>query len=170
MKKPSFKNVVRRNFAADARTLLGVAVLLALCTARSAQADLILNGNFENNTAGATMFNMSNATYNATVANSTAFGTAQEIDLITGTDFGIAPQSGKWKLGIHTQVNPANFDAFSLTLASPLVTGDLYDLSFYATNSPTGFQNAGPGPVEIGLSTSATSFGTLIFSSPVTLP
>jgi hypothetical protein len=142
------------------RWILGLAVVL-IVEVQQTQANIILNGDFENNSAAGTMFNMSNAVFNATIANASAFGTAQEIDLITGTSFGLAPQSGNWKLGIHTQINPANFDALSLALAGPLTPGTSYDLSFWAAESPVVGE---PGPVEVGVSTSATAFGTLVFS------
>jgi hypothetical protein len=123
-------------------------------------ASIILNGDFENNSASATQFNMANAAFNATVADATAFSTAEEIDLVTGLDFGIAPQSGDWKLGLHTQ-NNGDFDAFSLGLSSGVVGGNSYDLQFYGALLGLGSL---PGPIEIGLSNSATAFGTLIFS------
>lgn len=130
-------------------------------TAATAQANSILNGSFEVNTASGTMFNMSNASFNSVVSDVTAFGTAEEIDLITGTDFGIAPEDGHWKLGIHTQSAAFGgaFDAFSLS-GSPLVTGDTYTLSFYAAL----YGGLPSSTLDVGLSTSATSFGTLIFT------
>ena len=138
----------------------GIAIA-ALFVSTSAEAtSILLNGNFENNTAGSTQFNMSNATFTATVANATAFGTAQEIDLITSTDFGITPQSGNWKLGLHTQVGGPQ-DAFSFSLSSAVVGGTSYTLSFF------GALLAGqpPGTIEVGISTSASSFGTLVYSA-----
>lgn len=80
----------------------GSGALGLLLVASQAHANLILNGNIENNTAAATMFNMTNATFDATVSDATAFGVSEEIDLVTGTDFGVAPQSGSWKLGLHS--------------------------------------------------------------------
>ena len=131
--------------------------LLAFCVVSPA-ANLILNGDFENNTAGTTQFNLSNAAFNGFMPNVTAFGTAQEIDIITGTAFGIAPESGNWKLGIHTQTGGA-FDAFSMTLSSALVAGNSYTLQFF------GAQLAGfTSTIQIGVSTSPTAFGTSIFT------
>lgn len=125
-----------------------------------------MNGDFENNSASVTAFNLSNAGFNATVADATAFGTAEEIDLVTGVDFGIAPQSGDWKLGLHTQQVTGLFDAFSLSLSSGVVSGTSYDLQFYGALLAD-FNNA-TGPIEIGLSSSSTAFGTLIFSGTPT--
>ncbi len=141
--------------------VLTAVALLAFCMVSPA-ANLILNGDFENNTAGVTQFNLSNAAFNGFMPNVTAFGTAQEIDIITGTDFGIAPESGNWKLGIHTQTG-GPFDAFSMTLSSALVAGNSYSLQFF------GAQLSGStSTIQIGVSTSPTSFGTLIFTGSPT--
>lgn len=147
------------------RTLVAAFGLVAVIgVARADAASIILNGDFENNTAPGTLFNMGNAQVDATVADVTAFGTAQEIDLVTGLAFGIAPQSGNWKLGMHTQDLGA-FDAFSFDLSANVVSGQSYTLSFWAAQSP-GLLSG----VEIGLSSSATSFGTLIFTANPTSP
>ena len=139
-----------------------VLVAVVLTVATPARANLVLNGDFETNSASSTQFNLDNAAFNALVSNVTAFGNAQEIDLITGTDFGLAPQSGTWKLGIHTQFRPLlSFDAFAMALSAPLVVGGAYDLSFWAAESP----DVGElGIVEVGISNSASTFGTLVFS------
>lgn len=146
-------------------TLVVVNVFLGLAAATRTQANLIINGDIENNTASGSQFNMSNATFNAIVADATAFGTSEEIDLITALDFGIAPQSGNWKLGLHQRTKaPTQVDAFSFDLSSSVVSGNTYNLQFYAA----GLYNVPFGPVEIGLSDNATSFGTLIFSGTPT--
>jgi hypothetical protein len=142
--------------------VIAASLVLSLA-AGAAHANLILNGSFENNTASSTMFNMSNATFNLVVADATAFGSAQEIDLVTGSAFGIAPQHGNWKLGIHTQLGGA-FDAFSLDTSAAVVSGQTYTLQFYAAQLSS--QTA--GNLEVGLSTSATSFGTTIFTGTAT--
>jgi hypothetical protein len=140
-----------------------VAGSLASMPARTEAASIILNGSFETNTAAGTLTNLDNAAFTATVANATGFGAAHEIDLVTGLDFGIAPQDGNWKLGLHTQ-SPAfgNVqDGFSLSLSTPVVAGQSYSLSFYG--ALLGFDP--PGTLQIGLSSSANSFGSLIFSA-----
>src|SRR5262245_20867910 len=99
---------------------LFAALLAAIAFASSADAqNLIINGSFETNTAGVTSYNLSNAAFNATVGSATAFGTAEEIDLITfGSPYGSPPQDGSWKLAIHTQLNGTFYDAFSFNLSS----------------------------------------------------
>lgn len=141
---------------------------VTLCTAvivltivGAARGNLTINGDFEDNTETLSQFNMGNSTFTTAVADATAFGTSEEIDLVTGAVWGIAPQSGEWKLGLHQKYsNPTNVDAFSLDLSAAVVSGKYYALQFFAV----GHTDDPLGPVEIGLSDSATSFGTLIFS------
>jgi hypothetical protein len=143
------------------RMMLTLAGLIAFgLTAGPVSASIILNGSFENNSAASTQFNMSNAAFSATVADATAFGAAQEIDLVTGLDFGIAPIDGDWKLGLHTQVSLIQ-DAFSMSLSSGIVAGTSYDLSF--SGALLGFGSIA-GNIEIGVSNSASAFGTLVFA------
>src|SRR5215208_2980775 len=142
------------------RTLaLCVAVVLSARTGHA--ASIILNGDVEDNTSSSSEFNLSNANFNAIVADATAFGTGDEIDLVTGTDFGIAPESGDWKLGLHTSSLSGFFDAFSFDLSSAIVAGTSYDLELFAALHP----DRPTGTVEIGVSSSATAFGTLVFSA-----
>src|SRR5262249_39154067 len=135
-------------------------VLLALVASDARAGNLVLNGDFENNTAQNTLFNLTNANFNATMADATALATAGEIDLIKNSEFGIPPQSGLWKLAIHTQpaLGPP-FDAFSLNLSSALVAGATYDLQYFAA-AVINFN----GEIDIGISSSATDFGTLLFT------
>src|SRR5215831_1415240 len=133
-------------------------IALAWAIGSANAANIVLNGDFENNSAGTTHFNLSDSAFNVFMSNAIAFGTAQEIDIVTSTDFGIAPESGNWKLGIHTQSSGAN-DAFSLTFSTPLVVGNTYSLQFFAAQY-TGHV----ADISVGLSNSATSFGTQIFT------
>lgn len=133
----------------------------ALAVSVPASANLVLNGDFENHSASATAFNLTNAAFTAMVANATGFGTSNELDLVTGTSFGIVAQSGSWKVGLHQNTNAStNRDAFSLTLSHSLAIGSSYDLSFYAV----GLASNPRGPVEFGVSDIATDFGTLVYS------
>jgi hypothetical protein len=130
-----------------------------------AHANLIPNGDFETNTAIAPSYNVPNASLNALLSNVTAFGPASEIDLVSRTSFGIAPRSGTWKIGMNSQLGTPN-DALAFALSSSVLSGSTYDLQiFLAGQALTTL-----GPVEVGLSSSATSFGTLVYSaSPTSL-
>ena len=97
--------------------------------------ELLANGDFENNSAASTLFNLTNADFAATMADATAFGTAEELDIVTGLDFGSAPISGDWKVGLHSQ-DDGDFDAFSLDLVQPVSSGTPLTLSFFAVGEP----------------------------------
>lgn len=146
--------------------VLGVALIGVAPAQADAQVNLIVNGDFENNTAATCEFNLTNSEFNAKMANVTAFGTAQEIDIMKGQCGvqGSVPQSGTTKIAIHTksQAEGGAFDAFSFQLSQPLIAGATYTLQFYAQ---TVLQfDPDIAAVEVGLSNSDTSFGTLIFS------
>ena len=86
---------------------LAAAAAALLLGAGAAQASLVLNGSFEANSAGGTVFNPGNATLNALVPNVTAFGARQGIDLQTvGSGYGLAPVDGRWKLVQPIQAEP----------------------------------------------------------------
>ena len=146
---------------------LSVMAAMALVMAPSLHAqNLIINGDFEINTASECDFNLDNIEFNATVSNATAFGTAEEIDVMTAADgcgFGSPPQSGDTKLAIHSQSPGGRFDAFSLDLSSPIVAGNTYTLVFYA--EPVFDFSPDAGAVEVGLSNNPTDFGTLVFTA-----
>lgn len=151
------------------RPMIAFCFMLAMASATAEAEPIILNGSFENNTASSTMFNLNTLTFNATVADATAFGDPLEIDLVTGTAFGLAPQSGDWKLGLRTNPStPGVADGFSLSLSTGLVGGLSYDLAFFGGLLDNSLFGTVPGPIEIGVSNSATGFGTLVFSGTPT--
>ncbi len=137
--------------------------LLGLVPVGLASSNMILNGSFETNSAGGTMYNLSNAQLTAIVANVTGFGSAGEIDLMTFGAYGLPPEDGSWKLGLHTQSSLAFNDAFSFNLSGPIVAGKPYALDFYA-QADLDF-DPGRGPIEVGVSTSPTDFGTLVYTT-----
>lgn len=140
--------------------ILGITLSGAVC---ADAANLILNGSFESTTATpGNHYNYSNEGLTATIADVTGFGVPGEIDyLYTGTAYGINPQDGNWALAIASPGGGStSADAFSFTLASSLTVGASYQLDFRVHN----IYNGG-GSLLIGISTSATSFGTLIFSA-----
>ena len=135
------------------KCLIAVAVLLlGAGVAASVQgATLLHNGDFEDNTAVGSQYNLTNAAFSSAMAYATAFSTNyEELDILTsGNAIGIiAPQSGSWMVGLHQNTAGPNYiDAFSLALISPIVAGRTYELDFYAV----GYSIGTLGPVEIGL-------------------
>lgn len=135
----------------------------ALAVAVASGTNMVQNGNFEDNTAGVTQFNLSHAAFDGFMANAASFGTTPELDIVTGLDFGVAPQSGDWKVGMH-QLNDTSYDAFSLSLSTPVVAGQQYTVTFWGV----GYSTFVPATLLIGLSSSATVFGTEIASGTST--
>jgi hypothetical protein len=157
-------NLTRPGRVAPRTIGYAVTSLLLASLTGAAGANLVLNGSFEVNTATSTIYNLSNAVWNATVANSTAFGMSQELDLMTlDSVYGSPPPDGLWKVGLHSRAGDGALDAFSLNLSSPVVAGQTYRLRFSA-ESVTAF-DPGLGMVAIGISGSATAFGTGVFSA-----
>jgi len=135
--------------------------MLSVVTASA--ANLVVNGSFENNSASGNVFNPNNATFNALVPSVTAYGVREGIDLQTiGSGYGLAPQNGNWK------VSPASdaggfAEEFSMNLTGALTPGQSYQLDFYIERLQSDVFNG--GTVQVGLSSSATVFGTQIASA-----
>ena len=128
--------------------------------------NLVINGDFETYTGGACDSNLTNAAFTAAMPNATGFGLADEIDVYANPPcFGNPAPSGQWKVAIHKQV-AGDADAFSLDLSSPVVAGQSYNLSFWAETVDD--FDTDLGRVEIGLSNSASSFGTLVYTAAST--
>lgn len=150
-------------FEAPRLSLARFIALQFLLVAGSAQASLVVNGSFEDNSTVGTAFNLSNASFSSMLTGVTAFGAREGIDIQTiGSGFGLAPQDGDWKVSPASDIGGLS-EAFTMDLTGPLTMGESYDLSFYIERLFSG-PNDG-GTVQIGLSTSATSFGTQIFSA-----
>lgn len=121
-----------------------------------------LNGSFEAY-AGGCQYNIANATYSAAMPNSTGFGVASQLDIInSGCGFGAA-QSGSWFIAMAVDISNTQNDAFSLTLSSALVMGNSYSLTFY----DRGWAPYATNTLEIGISTTPSTFGTLIYTTPL---
>jgi hypothetical protein len=144
-------------------TTLCIATTLLTTGAMAGWSNLVINGSFEDNSATATINNMSNDVASSTIQDFHAFGAGQEIDLMHGQspEYGDPPVDGMWKIGIVGQNAGPGVDAFSLSLHSTLVAGQMYDLQFWAQGETT---FVGLGSIEVGISAQQDSFGTLISS------
>jgi len=127
-------------------------------------ANIVLNGSFEDTTNSTSVYNLTNNDFNTYMNNATAFGGgfdvngSGEID-IESNPGSYAPDSGfgRWHVSL------VQYDALSLKLSEALVAGVEYQLSFVALSN-TDF-TAGTGPLRFGTSSSATDFGSLVFST-----
>lgn len=140
-------------------SILSLAIILFAHPQLSGQA--FLNGSFEINTAAACDYNMANATWNALMANSTAYGGGGELDIMqSGCPYGPS-QAGTWFVALAF---PSTSDAFTMQLSAPLVAGTTYSMSFWDKGDVV---CCAPGmPVRIGLSTVAGAAGTTIYTGP----
>lgn len=129
----------------------------------AADASLIVNGSFEDNIAGGTIFNPSNAGFNSVVNDVTAYGSRQGIDIQTaGSGYGLAPIDGRWKVSPASDLGGLS-EEFSMALSGPLTAGQTYELSFYIERLISGPFDG--GTAEVGLSTSDSAFGSLVASA-----
>ena len=129
--------------------------------------NLVLNGDLENYSGGTCDNNLTNASFTAMMANATGFGTSEELDVYTNPAcYGIDTISGQRKVAMHSNVGGLQ-DAFSFDLSSPVVAGNSYLVSFWAHSASD--LSVGLGKVDIGLSSSASDPGTLVFSGSSTV-
>lgn len=127
-------------------------------------SNLVTNGDFEVITGGGCQYNLPNATLNGVLANATAFGLAEEIDVMSGACFGAVAVSGVTKIALNRKVGaPFTADELSLDLSSPVVAGALYTLSLSVMRETT--FGASTGFVDVGISSVATAAGASIYSA-----
>jgi len=134
-------------------------LILLLGFSCTVNAQAFLNGSFETNTAGGTnRYNLSNTTFNGYMSDATSFGGASEIDIVhSSTSYGTVSY-GSYCVGLTGGAH----DSFSLKLAQPLQSGTSYTFTFYVYR-PNSYATT-PDTSYIGLSTSASTFGTLIYT------
>jgi len=120
------------------------------------QGQAFLNGSFENHTTTTNLININNATYTAAMNNSSAFGTFGNMDIITTCTWG-CPTYGNWFVSLTGN----GTDAISMELSQNLVNGNTYSFTFYDRKNSS-YQCT---PVQIGVSTSPTTFGTLVWTA-----
>src|SRR3990172_1724576 len=140
------------------RFLLLFLFILALIPFGKSQA--FLNGSFEINTAGTDQINISNAAYNGFMANSVAFGTFGDMDIITSATYCGLAQDKCW----YVAFTGSGTDAITMQLSAPLVTGNSYTISFFDKGCWGTYSTSGP-PVQIGLSTIPGATGTVIYNA-----
>lgn len=139
-----------------------VFIVLLLSIPQKSQCQVLLNGDFENNSAVFSQYNISNTQYNSFMMDSKAFGTYGNMDIIDTNIFcGSGAQHGNWYVGI----TGGGGDMISLKLSDSLIPGNLYHLSFY--DRFPAYDTPESHPFQIGLSQSDTSFGTVIYNAPL---
>lgn len=134
-------------------------LFVLLLTTRARSQDF-LNGDFEINTAGFDQINLANTTFNGFMSNTTAFGTFENMDIVTSNTYCGLAQNGAW----FVCLTGGETDAITMELSSPLVAGQEYTLTFWDRGCIQ--FSSGPLSVKIGVSSSPTSVGTIVYTGP----
>jgi hypothetical protein len=118
-----------------------------------------INGDFEINSAIIDQVNLPNELFNAYMPNCNGFGTYGNLDIINSNTWGGGgAYSGAWYIALTA----GGSDILSIELDMPLVTGNSYTITFYDRKDIL----YNTFPIEIGLSSSNNSFGTLVYTTP----
>jgi hypothetical protein len=133
--------------------------IFLVCIGWTARSQSFLNGSFENSATTTNIINTTNANYTSVMNNSSAFGTFGNMDIITSCTWG-CPTYGSW----YVSLTGNGTDAISMELSQSLVSGNTYSFTFYDRKH----QSYQCTPIQIGLSTSATAFGTLVWTASAT--
>src|SRR6187402_2973513 len=91
--------------------------LFLLFTVFSSSGQSILNGSFENNTAGINQINLSNAAFNSMMPYCTGFGSFGDIDIITTNVYCGLAQDASW----YVAFTGTGSDAIAMSLSSPFL-------------------------------------------------
>jgi len=166
-----------------------ILITLLFCSAFNvkAQNNLILNGSFEINSInpcfiGLDLFNyISNISYSTLYAFEAGFHQDSCLRCIPSTYWGGGAKEGNWFGSIGSVPHHNTVDTvwknskLSLQLISSLSNSKNYKLSFYIKEPPdiplntTGCQETPSNYINIGISNSATNFGTHVYTSPIGL-
>ena len=151
-------------------SILGVLFLLLAPTVGRAQLgpNLVINGDFENHNGSGCQIDLTAGYFGHAVPNATAFGLANEIDVMSGACYGPAAISGSTKVGIRTRPVTQARDEFSLDLYASVVAGSVYELSLWVLSGRT--SNSSIGRVEVGLTIDPHTMGTVFFTAPAPAP
>jgi PKD repeat protein len=130
--------------------------IIFLSAVLKTNAQSILNGSFENNTAVSDQINLPNANFNSMMPFCNGFGTYGDIDIITSNTYCGLAEDGDWYIAF----TGSGTDAVAFSLSSPLIAGLTYTVSFFDRGCPSWT----PYPFDIGVSASNTSFGTTVLT------
>ena len=121
-----------------------------------------INGDFENNSANNTdQINLSNVALNAMLPGVTAFGSYGDVDIINSSTYGgTGAQHQSW----YVAITGGGTDIIALSLSKSLIAGKTYSISFYDRKT----NGYAANPIQIGLSSTNTDFGSVIYTSPNT--
>lgn len=123
--------------------------------------NLVVNGDFENNTSSGCDYDLVNSAFNARMVSCNAYGTQNELDIMDGGSCaGPAGPVGSTKLGLATD-GGASVDALVVKLSNTLIVGQTYTVKAHLLAQ---IERWAPLqlPIEIGVTTNPSSQGTVI--------
>ncbi len=94
------------------------------------------------------------------MSNTTAFGTVENMDIVSSNTYCGLAQNGNW----FVCLTGGETDAITMELSTPLVAGQEYTISFWDRGCIA--FSSGPLSVKIGVSSSPTSVGTIVYTAP----
>lgn len=136
--------------------------ILSISLIRNGHSQTFLNGDFEINTAGVDQINLSNPAFNGFMSNTIAFGSFGDMDIISSATYCGLAQNGLW----YVAFTGSGTDAITMGLSAPLTVGTSYTISFWDKGCWGTFATSSPA-VEIGVSTTAGTFGTPVYVAPL---
>jgi gliding motility-associated-like protein len=119
----------------------------------------LLNGSFENNSAVFDQINLVNASFNSFMLDTYAFGSFGNMDIINSSTYCGAAQNGSWYVSLTGGLT----DAITMTLSTPLVSGQTYTLTFWDRGC-IAFSTSSPA-VQIGVSNVNSDIGTVVYTA-----
>jgi hypothetical protein len=124
-----------------------------------------LNGSFENNTVTDCMIDINNSTFNSVMSDVKAIGGLEYLDILFYDSCQyFPPENGSYCSTLETYYDSTTSTALNFPLASALPAFVSCTISFYYRINP----GTTPGNhIEIGYSTNDSTFGTLVYSSPL---
>jgi hypothetical protein len=148
------------------KSLLFFFILLQLIS-DSTSSQTFLNGGFEINTVTSCMINnISNSDFDTLMSNVKGIGQSQTIDIFYDIDcpnYGLA-NGGHYYVSVENNSSDTTLTTMiSLKLADTLHTNTPYRFCYY----DRGIFSIGLGPIEIGVSDNDSTFGTIIYISPL---
>lgn len=130
--------------------------LLLFATTISAQS--FVNGSFESTTASMYCeYNLDNASFNSMMSSVIGYGVGEELDILIAGCYNPSIPDGVRAVGLAASPS----DEISIPVSPALVAGQSYSFTFRAY-AEMSFRPR--GDIQIGASTSASAFGTLIFT------
>jgi len=140
-------------------------LFLLISVAPTIYGQTFLNGSFETNIATNCMINnITNAQFDSLMVNVRGIGATETIDIYYDTDcpFYGAAQSGHYFVSVENNSNDSTQStAISLKLADTLQAGNNYSFCFYDKSIALGYDS-----IQIGVSNTDSTFGTLIYTTP----